>query len=68
MTAGVGTLTITGAGTLGKRALAQSFSVTHNDLTGTSPTVAIAKTTPGVNATGLGSPKGTKLVGYDERR
>ena len=62
MTAGIGTLTLTGAGALGKRALRQSFSVASNSLTGTSPTVAITKSTPGVNATGLGSGKGTKLV------
>lgn len=61
MTSGVGTLTITFAGNLGKRAV-PTITVATNALTGTSPTVAVAETTPGADATGLGAPKGAKLV------
>lgn len=57
MTAGIGTLTVTFAGNLGKRAV-PTITVASNDLTGTAPTVAVAETTPGVDAFGLGAPKG----------
>lgn len=61
MTAGVGTLTITFAGNLGKRAV-PTITVAANAMTGTTPTVAVAETTPGVDATALGAPKGALLV------
>lgn len=64
MTAGVGTLTMTFAGTLAKRAVAL-ITVASNNLTGTAPTVAVTETTPGVNATHRGAPKGAKLVDTD---
>ena len=49
MTAGVGTLTITFAGNLGKRAV-DLITVANNSLTGTA-TLTVEETTPGVNAT-----------------
>lgn len=61
MTAGVGTITITFAGNLGKRAV-PTIAVVSNDMTGTSPTVAVAETTPGVDAAGLGAPKGALMI------
>jgi hypothetical protein len=61
MTAGIGTLTVTFAGNLGKRAV-PTISVQNNSLTGTSPTLAVAETTPGVDASGLGAPIGAKLI------
>lgn len=51
MTAGIGTATITFAT---KRAHG-TISVAGNSLTGTSPTLAVAKTTPGVDPTGTGA-------------
>jgi hypothetical protein len=41
------------------------MTVADNSLTGTTPTLAIAETTPGVNATGLRAGKGAKLVDID---
>lgn len=64
MTAGIGTLTLTFAGNLGKRAVG-TISVAENALTGTSPTVAVVETTPGVDATGRGAGKGTLLTDTD---
>jgi hypothetical protein len=61
MTAGVGTITVTFAGALGKKAV-PTMSVASNDLTGTAPTVAIAETTPGVDASGRGAAKGALLT------
>lgn len=61
MTSGVGTLTVTFAGNLGKRAV-PTMSVESNDLTGTDPTVAVEETTPGVDATALNAAKGATLV------
>lgn len=61
MTAGVGTLTVTFAGALGKKAVGL-MTVASNSLAGSSPTVAVAETTPGVNASGRGAPKGTQLT------
>jgi hypothetical protein len=57
MTAGIGTITITFAGDLGKKAV-NTIVVHSNSLAGTSPTVAVAETTPGVNATARGLGKG----------
>jgi hypothetical protein len=61
LTAGIGTITLTFVGTRGKRANSL-ISVADNSLTGTAPTLAIAETTPGVDATGLGAPKGATLI------
>lgn len=61
MTAGIGTLTVTFAGNLGKKAVS-TITVDNNSLTGTSPTVAVAETTPGVDAASRGMPKGALVV------
>jgi hypothetical protein len=61
LTAGIGTVTLTFGANRGKQAVA-TMSVAHNSLTGTTPTLAIAETTPGVNATGRGAPKGALLI------
>jgi hypothetical protein len=58
MTAGIGTLTITFAGNLTKQAV-PTITVANNSLTGTTPTVAVVETTPGVNAAFRGMGKGT---------
>jgi cell division septation protein DedD len=62
MTAGIGTLTVTFSGAnLAKRAV-PNITVADNSLTGTAPTVAVAETTPGVDATGRGTPLGQEYV------
>ena len=61
MTAGIGTLTITFAGTLAKKAV-NTITVNTNALVGTSPTVAVAETTPGVNSSGRGAVIGALLA------
>lgn len=61
LTAGIGTITITFTGAYGKMAV-PTLTVYDNSLTGTAPTLAVAETTPGVNATGRGAPKGAKLI------
>jgi hypothetical protein len=61
LTAGIGTILLTfSGGALPKRAV--SLMTATNNLTGTSPTLAIAETTPGVDATGLGAAKGQLLT------
>lgn len=62
LTAGIGTITLTFGANRGKQAIASLITVALNSLTGTSPTLAIAETTPGVNATGRGAPAGATLV------
>lgn len=64
MTAGIGTLTLTFSGA-GVRRKAQPTLTTINSLTGTSPTLAVAETTPGVDATYRGASPGTTLVRDD---
>ncbi len=60
--AGIGTIIITFSGAdLAKRAVA-TITVSANDMTGTTPTVAVAETTPGVTATSLGAVKGAVLI------
>lgn len=62
LTAGIGTVLLTfSGGSVAKRAVSL-MTIADNSLTGTSPTLAIAETTPGVNATGLRAAKGAKLV------
>lgn len=61
MTAGVGTLTITFAGNLANLVV-PTITVPVNSMTGTTPTVAVAETTPGVTATARGAKKGALLV------
>jgi len=60
MTAGVGTLTITFAGNLANLVV-PTITVANNSLDG-SGTVAVAETTPGVNATMRGAAKGALLI------
>lgn len=60
MTAGVGTLTITGGGNLAKKAI-NTITVADNSLTGTA-TLSVAETTPGVDATGRTAPIGAMLL------
>ena len=61
MTAGIGTITITGAADLGKLAVPVT-TVASNNLTGTTPTLAVANTTAGVTAFGRGAPTGAKCI------
>jgi hypothetical protein len=61
MTAGVGTITITFVSGLGKTAVA-TITVGTNAMTGAAPTVAVAETTPGVNATAYGAAAGGLLI------
>ena len=60
MTAGIGTATVTFAGNLAKKAV--GLMTATSSLTGTSPTVAVAETTPGVNPTFAGAPVGQLAV------
>ena len=60
MTAGIGTATVTFAGNLAKKAV--GLMTATSSLTGTSPTVAVAETTPGVNPTSAGAPVGQLAV------
>jgi hypothetical protein len=64
LTAGIGTITVTFVAALGKKAV-PTIQVASNDLTGTSPTVAVAETTPGVTATARGVPKGATYIAED---
>jgi hypothetical protein len=61
VTAGIGTITLTFAGALAGKAV-PTIAVANNSLTGTTPTLAVAETTPGVTATGRGSPAGILYV------
>lgn len=61
LTAGIGTITLTFGADLAKLAVAL-MTVALNALTGTSPTLAIAETTPGVTATERGIGPGGLLV------
>jgi len=56
MTAGIGTFTVTFQNN--SAAKVQPLLTGINNLTGTSPTFSMATTTPGVNATHRGAPKG----------
>lgn len=61
LTAGIGTILLTfSGGSYAKRAVNTMAYV--NSLTGTSPTLAIAETTPGVDATARGAAIGARLV------
>lgn len=61
MTAGIGTITLTFAGALGKKAV-PLVAVALNSLTGTSPTLEVAETTPGVDGTYRTAGKGNLLL------
>jgi hypothetical protein len=60
LTAGIGTITVTFTGNVATRAVATMSWV--SSLTGTSPTLAVAETTPGVAPTAQGAPIGALLV------
>jgi hypothetical protein len=61
LTLGIGTILLTFSGApLAKRAV--NTMTATSSLTGTSPTLAIAETTPGVNATAIGIAKGGLLI------
>jgi hypothetical protein len=61
LTAGIGTILITFTGQLAKKAV-PTLAVADNSLTGTTPTLAVAETTPGVDVTGRSAPKGALLI------
>jgi hypothetical protein len=60
MTSGVGTITVTFTGNRAKQAV--GTMTVESALTGTSPTIAVTETTPGVTASFRGAPKGAILV------
>jgi hypothetical protein len=61
LTAGIGTILLTfSGGNVAKRAVA--LMTATSSLTGTSPTLAIAETTPGVDTACIGAPKGARLT------
>lgn len=62
LTAGIGTITLTFSGSNYAKSAVTTMTVADNSLTGTAPTLAIAETTPGVDATGRGALKGAKLI------
>jgi len=61
VSSGIGTITLTFVVNNGKK-VQPLITVFSNSLTGTSPTLAIAETTPGVTASGRGAAKGTHLT------
>ena len=61
MTAGIGTITVTFTGTLAKKDVG-TISVFSNSLTGTSPTLGVTVTTPGVDATHRTAPQGALMT------
>lgn len=62
LASGIGNVSLTFGGNRGKQAIGTLIGVHDNSLTGTAPTVEVTETTPGVDATGRGSEKGTLLV------
>lgn len=65
LTAGIGTVTITFSGGNVQKKAQPNIVVAGNSLTGTAPTVAVAETTPGVNADGIGASPGAMLMRLD---
>jgi len=63
LTAGIGTILLTFGGAYARRAVATMSY--YNGLTGTSPTLAIAETTPGVDASYRGATTGAMLIRTD---
>lgn len=61
ITAGIGTITLTFAGNLALKAVGTA-TIANNSLTGTAPTLAIAETTPGVDAAGRNAAIGATLT------
>lgn len=60
LASGIGNMSITFSGNWGKLNVA-AITVEDNSMTGTSPTATITTTTPGVDATARGAPKGALL-------
>lgn len=60
LTAGIGDLLLTFGAARAQQAVSTMTAV--SSLTGTTPTLAIAETTPGVNATALGIPAGAIVI------
>lgn len=61
LTAGIGTVTLTAGGNRARQPIGL-VTVANNSLTGTSPTLAMANTTPGVAAFGRGAPPGQAVI------
>lgn len=61
LTAGIGTISLTFGGNRAKQSVGL-ISVVDNSLAGTAPTLAIAETTPGVDATYRGAGKGQLVI------
>lgn len=62
ITSGIGTVVLTFGANRAKQAIGTVVAVAYNNLTGTAPTLAIAETTPGVDATARGSGIGTLVM------
>lgn len=62
LTSGIGTITLTFGGSRAKQTIGSLISVADNSLAGTNPTLAIAETTPGVDATYRGAGKGQLVI------
>lgn len=60
LTAGIGTILLTFSANMVRRSV--NLMVATSSLTGTNPTAVITETTPGVDATGLGAPKGSLML------
>lgn len=65
LTAGIGTVLLTYSGANVGRYPQPTMTIAQNALTGTSPTLAVATTTAGVEATMRGAPRGTLIVAQD---
>lgn len=61
LSSGIGTITLTFGANLAKLAV-PTMTIALNSLTGSSPTLAIAETTPGVTATARGAAPGAELT------
>lgn len=65
LAAGIGTVVLTFGANLARRAVS-TMTAPVNALTGTTPTLAIVETTPGVNATARGALIGAILIRTDD--
>lgn len=61
VSSGIGTVLLTFGGNYARRAV-PTMAVALNSLTGSSPTLAVVETTPGVDATARGAAKGGRLI------
>lgn len=62
LAAGIGTILLTFSGAPVAKKAVSTMTISDNSLTGTTPTLAIVETTPGVTVTGRGAPKGAILI------